>query len=129
MEVLESTYTSWNLALVAATTIALLLAQVITAAERRLIAAAAVLLAGVFFLARAGGDPVPAVVGAFTWAAGLTVFFRSGLRWSRAKASRAGPFAALVLLPPAFFGALLVCGILLALIDGPARLAARWLGG
>lgn len=98
-------------------------ARVITAAERKLISSAALVLAGVFYVARVGIEPAMGAIGLAIWATGLWMFVRQAVRWRRAEASRAWPLAVLFLLPPAFFGALLLGGVVYSILAPPARAA------
>lgn len=129
MEVLTHVYNGLTVALLLALGAGLLVHQLITPLERRLIGGTALLLAGVFFVARTGEGPLLVALGAASWSVGLGIFLRAGLAWRRSAASRAGPWAALFLLPPSVCGAVLLVGLLRALLEGPARLAARVVGG
>ena len=95
---------------------ALHLSHRITPVERRLVTDAAFLLAGIFHLTRAGGDPAAAWTAAVVWVLGLAGFARNALSWYTRSASPRGPLAAVVLLPPAFFGAALIVGFASSLI-------------
>jgi hypothetical protein len=128
MEILESTYTTFTFFMLAVLLVALFVAQFITSAERRLIGGTAVLLAGVFFVARAPAEPLVTLVGIASWAAGLALFSHACLGWRRDRASRAGPVAAFVLLPPALVGAILLGGIAIVLLDPPVRVIMRLVG-
>lgn len=116
MDIPESTFTAATLGLLCILVLALLVARVITPVERRLVTSVAFLLAGVFFVAQPTAGAVAQIVGVTLWAAGLAVFTRDTLRWSRAAASPYGPLAVLLLLPPAFFGAVLVGGVVIGLL-------------
>ncbi|MBX6365355.1 MAG: hypothetical protein IRZ00_15910 [Gemmatimonadetes bacterium] len=98
-------------------------ARVITAAERKLISSSALVLAGLFYVARVGIEPAMAAIGLAIWAAGVWMFARQAVRWRRAEASRAWPLAVIVLLPPAFFGAVLLGGVVYSILAPPARAA------
>lgn len=74
-------------------------------------------MAGLFFVGRGAGDDVATAVGVVGWAVGLGSFVHAVLCWTAASASRIGPLAALILLPPAFFGAVLVEGLLISLLS------------
>lgn len=129
MELLTSVYAAPGLVLLAVIGVGLLLAQRITRVEKRLIGATAVLLAGLFFLVAAQGDAAMGAAGAVIWLAGLGMFMRAVLAWRPGAASRAGPWAALFLLLPAFLGAVVLAGLLRTLLEGPARIALRAVGG
>lgn len=118
MEMLERTYTTATAGLLALLLVALLMARLITPLERRLVTSTAVTLAGLFFIARSAGDPVAMAVGATGWAVGLGSFAHGVLTWTSAAASRIGPLAAVFLLPPTFFGAVLLDGLAISLISG-----------
>jgi hypothetical protein len=128
MEILLSTYTGFTAVALALILAALFLAQVITQAERRLVAATAILLAGVFFTARSGAPPAIVAVGALCWLAGLTMIVREAVLWRPESGSRAGPLAAVFLLPPTLLGAVLGVGAVLSALLAPARLALRLIG-
>lgn len=117
MEILESTYTAATAFLLALLLVALLVARLITPQERRLVVSVAVTLAGLFFVGQAAGDPVATAVGTAGWAIGLGSFAHGVLTWSSSAASRIGPLAVFFLLPPTFFGAVLVDGLLISLLS------------
>ncbi|HEX6938482.1 MAG TPA: hypothetical protein VF158_03660 [Longimicrobiales bacterium] len=117
MEIPESTFTVATAVLLAVLLVALLMARLITPHERRLVASTAITLAGLFFVARSAGDPVATAVGASGWAVGLGTFAHGVLTWSTAAGSRVGPLAAIFLLPPAFFGAVLLDGLAISLLS------------
>lgn len=95
---------------------ALLCARLITRMERDLVTSAAFILAGAFFVARSVDEPAASLVGAMLWIGGLCRFIWIGLGWGSGSSSRAGPLAVLFLLPPAFFGAVLIGGIATGLL-------------
>lgn len=117
METPGTTFTPATAGLLAALLVALLVARLITPLERRLVASTGVILAGIFFVARAAGDPVAAAIGAAGWAIGLGAFTDAALAWTSSSASRFGPIAALFLLPPTFFGAVLLDGLAISLLS------------
>lgn len=117
MEVLESTYPFLSIAGLCALVAALAVARMITPLERRLVSSAALMLAGIFFVARHGAaTPSAEIVGAVTWLLGLAAFTDGALSWCSRDASRAGPLAVVFLLPPAFFGAVLLAGLAVSLL-------------
>ncbi len=118
MEIPESTFTAATAGLLAILLVALLMARLITPLERRLVTSTGVILAGMFFVVQSAGDPVAAGIGATGWAIGLGAFAHGVLAWSSAAASRIGPLAAVFLLPPTFFGAVLLDGLVISLVSG-----------
>lgn len=129
MEFGNSAVTTAQVALLAILGVALLIAHLITALERRLLTGVAFLFAGFFFLSRPAAGPAITLVGAASWAVGLAMFLHAGVQWSRAAASRVGPLAAIFLLPPAFFGAVLLGGLAAGLLGGSVRAMLLWAGG
>ncbi len=94
----------------------------ISRTERKLIGSAGLLLGGVFLVARSAEVDMTVValgMGAF----GLLTLLRGATAWRRDGASRFWPVAALILIPSAFAGALLLGGVLYSILEGPARLA------
>lgn len=117
MEVLESTYPILSIAGLCAIVAALVVARSITPLERRLVASTALILSGIFFVARHGeATPSAEPVGAVAWIVGLALFTDGALSWCSRDASRAGPLAVVFLLPPAFFGAVLLTGLVVSLL-------------
>jgi hypothetical protein len=117
MEMLESTYTTATMMLLAVLLVALLVVRLITPLERQLVCSAALILAGLFYLARSAHDPTVAVVGGVGWTIGLVSFIDAALRWTSSAVSRFGVLALPFLLPPAFFGAVLVDGLIVSLLS------------
>lgn len=117
MEAPDHPFSAATAGLLALLLVALLVARMITPLERRLVVSAAFMLAGLFFVGRAAGDAAATMVGVVCWAAGLGSFVRAALNWTSAAASRIGPLAAALLLPVAFFGAVLVEGLVIGLIS------------
>jgi hypothetical protein len=128
MEILLTPYTGFTAVALILILAALLVAQLITNAERRLVAATAILLAGVFFTARSGTPPAIVAAGALCWLTGLAMLVREALAWRPDSGSRVGPLAAIFLLPPTLFGAVLAVGAVLSALLAPARLALRLIG-
>ncbi len=129
MQFLYNEFTSLTFGLLGIVLLAWLTANVITLSERRLVGAVALILAGIFFVARPATAPLLVGIGVVLWAFGLVTFVRTGLAWRQRDGSRAGPVAILVLLPAAFFGAMLLGGLLFSMLEAPARLALRLAGG
>lgn len=123
MELLVSQFTTVMVILLVLVGIAWVLARVITASERRLISSTALVLAGLFFVARGRLEPALALVGLSIWTAGVVMFGKAIVRWRRSDSSRAWPLALVFLLPPAFFGALLLGGVIYSVLAPPARAA------
>lgn len=126
---MDPTFTSGKVVLLTILGVALLISRLITALERRLVTGVAFLFAGFFLLSRPADDPASTLIGATSWAVGLAMFLHAGIQWNRAAASRAGPFAAIFLLPPAFFGAVLLGGLAVSLVSGPVRKLSQWISG
>ncbi len=101
-----------------------LTAFAISATERRAIGGFGLLFGGVY-LALRSGDPWMWGVALGLGAAGVLLLVRAGLVWRWREPSRLWPVAAAVLIPSAFVGALLLGGVVYAVLAGPARLAAR----
>lgn len=114
---LEQTYTIGTAVLLALLLLALLAARVISPLERRLVTSAAVVLAGAFFVTRGAAEPVAITVGTTALAAGLLAFASAVTTWRSRPSSWVGAAAGLVLLPPAFFGAVLVEGLIISLLS------------
>lgn len=117
MEIPESSFTAATAGLLALLLVALLVARLITPLERRLVTSAAVALAGLFFVGQGAGDFAATAVGVVGWAVGLGSFVHAVLCWTSAAASRIGPLAVVFLLPPTFFGAVLVEGLVISLLS------------
>ena len=128
MAVPESTFAAGNLAPLGLVLAAVLCVQLISPNERRLVSGTALLLAGVLFFTR-GSSLVPLVAAVALTGAGAVLMLRAAVVWDDDVASRIGPVAAFLLLPPAFFGAILLVGVVLSALAAPARLLARVFGG
>lgn len=106
----------------------ILLAKMITPVERRLVAGTALLLAGLFLLSRPELGMSVTVASAGTWMLGLGIFTRASLDWRGEMASRAGPLAAILVLPGAFLGSILLVGVVVSAAAAPVRLVLRIAG-
>jgi hypothetical protein len=124
----ESSFLGAALTVMVWVTLGMLVLMVITPLERRLVAGTALLLAGLFLLSQPDVEIPVTVAGAGAWATGLTIFTRAGLQWNGDSASRAGPLAALVVLPTAFLGSILLVGVVVSAVAAPLRLILRLLG-
>ena len=126
----ESAFASGSLAVLALVLAALLCARIITANERRLVTGTSLLLAGVLFCSRV---PAPALfgAGAALTVAGAAMMLRATTAWDEESVSGMGmgALAAVIMIPPAFFGAILLVGVILSALAAPARLRERVFGG
>ncbi len=101
-----------------------LTAVAIGAAERRAIGGLGLFFGGLY-LALRSGDAWMVGVAVTLGSVGVLFLIRAGLVWRWREPSRLWPVAAVVLIPSAFVGALLLGGVLYSVLEGPARLAAR----
>jgi len=115
MDIPESTYTIEALTLTGILLGAMLVVRLMSPLERQLLSGVAVFLAGLFFIGRAV-EPVAVVVGSGLWLGGIGAFVHAGLQWHSAAMTRVLPLGILLVLPPAFFGAVLVGGLVISLI-------------
>src|SRR5690606_1413160 len=96
---------------------ALAVARMIAPLARPLVCSAGLLLAGICVVARHGAaTPWAEIVGAVTLILELTSCTAGALSWCSREASRARPLAPVFLLPPAFFGAVLLAGLAVSLL-------------
>lgn len=129
MQEYDSMYAGMTVALLMFGVIAGFVLRGMTPEERRLVTAAAIVMAGMTVLGNNLASPGAAVLGLGVCWFGVRLFVRARQGMRASQPTRAGVWAAVFVLPLAFFGALLAGGTLVTLLAGPAEAAIRFVGG
>ena len=128
MQAPDPTYGGLFLVLLAVAGIAVGLLRKTSVGERWLLAGGALVMAGVTLIARNLETAPLAVLGLLICAVGSRLLARARAELRQAGGTRAGLWAVVLLLPIAFFGAVVAGGVLVTLLAGPAQAAMQMFG-